>query len=69
MLIHPDGTGHQALLSDSQFEFLPGIAWSPDGQWLVYPSILQRLTLLQVATGLKIPLATTIGLEDPIWRQ
>jgi WD40 repeat protein len=69
MLIHPDGTGHQALLSDSEFEFSPAIAWSPDGQWLVYRSILQRLTLLQVATGLKLPLATTIDLTEPIWQQ
>ena len=68
MLIHPDGTGHQALLSDSEFEFSPAIAWSPDGQWLVYRFILQRLTLMQVATGLKLPLATTIGLADPTWQ-
>jgi len=69
MLIHPDGTGHQALLSDSEVEFSPFIAWSPDGQWLVYRSILQRLTLMQVATGLKLPLATTIDLTEPIWQQ
>jgi hypothetical protein len=69
MLIHPDGTGHQTLLSDSEFEFSPAIAWSPDGKWLVYRSILQRLTLLQLATGLKLPLATTIELTDPIWQQ
>jgi len=68
MLIHPDGTGHQALLSDSEFEFSPAIAWSPDGQWLVYRSILQRLTLMQVATGLKLPLANTIGWSDPTWQ-
>ena len=68
MLIHPDGTGHQALLSDSQFEFWPGMAWSPDGQWLVYRSIRSRLILLQVATGLKLPLANTIGWSDPTWQ-
>ena len=69
MLIHPDGTGHQALLSDSEFEFSPAIAWSPDGQWLVYRFILRRLTLMQVATGLKLPLANTIGWSDPTWQQ
>lgn len=68
MLIHPDGTGHQALLSDSEFEFSPAIAWSPDGQWLVYRFILRRLTLMQVATGLKLPLANTIGWSDPTWQ-
>jgi len=68
MLIHPDGTGHQALLSDSEFEYSPAIAWSPDGQWLAYRFILRRLTLMQVATGLKLPLANTIGWSDPTWQ-
>ncbi len=68
MLIHPDGTGHRALLSDSEFEFSPAIAWSPDGQWLVYRFILRRLTLMQVATGLKLPLAYTIGWSNPTWQ-
>lgn len=66
MLIHPDGTGHQSLLYRGAQEFLPGVAWSPDGQWLLYRGY-DRLVLLQLATGLRLPLATTIGLADPTW--
>ena len=68
MLIHPDGTGHQALLYRG-YELAPSakVAWSPDGQWLVYHTY-DRLALVRVATGLKLPLATTIGLADPTWQ-
>ena len=64
MLIHPDGTGHHALLCCGSW---PAVAWSPDAQWLVYNNP-DRLELVQVATGLKLPLATTIGLADPTWQ-
>lgn len=68
MLIHPDGTGHQPLLNrGSELYPSPFVAWSPDGQWLLY-HCCDRLMLVQVATGLKLPLATTIGLADPTWQ-
>jgi hypothetical protein len=68
MLIRPDGTGHQALL-DRGYEMYPSpaAAWSPDGQWLMY-HIYDRLALVQVATGLQLPLAITIGWTDPTWQ-
>ena len=67
MLIHPDGTGHQALLDrrDDQYPS-PLFTWSPDGQWLLYHTA-DRLVLVQVATGLQLPLSVTIGLMDPTW--
>jgi len=43
------------------------VSWSPDGQWLVYHTH-DRLALVQVATGLKLPLANTIGWSDPTWQ-
>jgi len=67
MLIHPDGTGHQALLDRGDY-LDPAVSWSPDGEWLIYNHGSDRLTLVQVATGLKLPLATTIGLADPTWQ-
>src|SRR5256886_6609212 len=63
ILIHPAGTGNQALLYHGYYT-QPAVSWSPDGQWLVYNDP-DRLELVQVATGLKLPLATTIGLADP----
>ena len=67
MLIHPDGTGHQALLDrrDDQYPS-PLFTWSPDGQWLLYHTA-DRLVLVQVATGLQLPLSATVGLMDPTW--
>ncbi|HKW91024.1 MAG TPA: hypothetical protein VJX92_03935, partial [Methylomirabilota bacterium] len=68
MLIHPDGTGRQSLLYRGyELYFSPAVSWSPDGQWLVYHTY-DRLALVQVATGLKLPLATTIGLVGPTWQ-
>jgi Tol biopolymer transport system component len=68
MLIRPDGTGHQALL-DRGYEMYPSpaAAWSPDGQWLMY-HIYDRLALVQMATGLQLPLSITIGWTDPVWQ-
>jgi hypothetical protein len=69
MLIHPDGTGHQALL-DRRDDLYPSalFTWSPDGQWLLY-HVSDRLVLVQVATGLQLPLAVTLDMVDPTWQQ
>jgi len=68
MLIHPNGTGQQALLVRYPDPLSSNaVSWSPDGQWLVYRTH-DRLAVVQVATGLKLPLATTIGLDDPTWQ-
>jgi Tol biopolymer transport system component len=78
-LIHPDGTGHQALLYRGD-RFNPAISWSPDGQWLVYtgfeyypcpdrPACFTGLKIVQVATGLKLRLPYAAGLTDPTWQR
>jgi len=68
-VIHPDGTGNQTLLFRGQTfgNQLPGTTWSPDEQWLVYRGY-DRLVLLQISTGLQLPLAFTVGWADPIWQ-
>jgi len=68
MLIHPDGTGHRSLLSRGNvLYYAPEVAWSPDEQWLLYRGY-DRLILVQVGTGLQLPLSVTIGLADPTWQ-
>jgi len=68
MLIHPNGTSQQSLIyRGDQVPNSNAVSWSPDGQWLVYHTT-DRLALVQVATRLKLPLATTIGLADPTWQ-
>ena len=78
-LIHPDGTGHHALLYRGDF-LSPPISWSPDGQWLVYTGFkyygcpdrtacFTGLKIVQVATGLTLPLPYTAWLTDPTWQR
>jgi len=68
MLIHPNGTSQQSLINRGAELYLSNaVSWSPDGQWLVYHAP-DRLALVQVATGLKLPLANTIGWSDPTWQ-
>jgi len=78
-LIHPDGTGHHALLYRGDY-LSPAISWSPDGQWLVYTGFkyygcpdrtacFTGLKIVQVATGLTLPLPYTAWLTDPTWQR
>ena len=78
MLIHPDGTGQQALLNRGDNNH-PAVSWSPDGQWLIYfgfnyygspdqPTGFFGLKIVNVATGLRLPLPFAGGLTDPTWR-
>jgi hypothetical protein len=72
MLIHPDGTGHQSLLFRGD-QSLPGIDWSPDGQWIVFWGYDQStrfggLHVVQVSTGLQLPLGFAGGLAEPTWQ-
>ena len=68
-MIRPDGTGDQVLVFRGQTfgALTPGTTWSPDGQWLIYRGY-DRLILLQVSTGLRLPLPFTIGWADPVWQ-
>ncbi len=67
MLIHPDGTGHQPLVDRGDVWYPSNLfTWSQDGEWLLYHTS-DRLVLVQVATGFQLPLAVTIGLQDPTW--
>ena len=74
MLIHPDGTGQIALLIRYDGFDLPGVAWSPDGQWLLYRGYDSArrwggLFLVQITTGLRLPLPFAVGLAWPTWHQ
>ncbi len=62
MLIHPDGTGHQMLLNRGDFVTRTA-SWSPDGQWLVSSG----LVIVEVGTGLTLPLPFAVGLTDATW--
>jgi hypothetical protein len=46
-----------------------GIDWSPDDRWIAgYDVASRRLEVVQVATGLRIPLPYSEALSEPAWR-
>jgi Tol biopolymer transport system component len=74
--MRPDGSGVRAV-SPAGREYVPGVQWSPDGQWLITRFSPTRgwagttVALLHVETGLEIPLPWTTGYGGyglPAWR-
>jgi hypothetical protein len=65
-VIRPDGTGQRAFSSD-----LYGVNWldfSPDGKWLLVGSVNAPVTLFEVRTGMRLPLATLKAFRATAWR-
>jgi hypothetical protein len=48
--------------------FDPGLAWSPDGVWLLGHRMPGPLVLVRVVDGLEIPLPYATELWQPSWR-
>jgi len=77
-LVRPDGTGlRRVTLSDRQY--LAGLTWSSDGRWLLAHATIKGLgstvVVIEVATGMELPLGFTKGWWDsnndasvPAWR-
>lgn len=61
-----DGTGLRALTPVGQ-GFAIAIDWSPDGQWLLARDSY-ALELIQVSSGMILPLGYTTSMSDPVWR-
>ena len=74
--IRSDGTGARALSPPGR-KYVPGVKWSPDGQW-IFAAFEPRdgwagttVTMLNVSTGLEIPLSWTTGYGNfppPLWK-
>lgn len=66
-VVHPDGTGlRQASAAGESYE--PSVSWSPDGKWLVTTHYGPYVEVIEVATGLRLPMMFTGNLTDPAWR-
>jgi hypothetical protein len=64
--IRPDGSGRHTISPPGRVYL--DFAWSPDGRWLVAkPSDRAGLELIEVATGLSIPLPFA-GVDNPVWK-
>jgi Tol biopolymer transport system component len=64
---HPDGTALRAA-SPAGHRYEPWTSWSPDGHWLMAEHEGPFIEVLEVATGLRLPLAFTGYLTTPAWR-
>jgi Tol biopolymer transport system component len=53
--------------SEYSWTYAGGNSWSPDGEWIV-ASALQRLLVVNVKTGLTIPLPWSEDYTDPDWK-
>ena len=63
-VVKSDGTGQRALGAGAAFGW--AFDWSPDSQWLVVYS--SSIALIQVQTGLVLPLGYATGLGQPAWK-
>ena len=64
-VIRPDGTGLRRV---SGYGYEPWASWSPDGRWLVAERFGPFVDVIQVETGLTLPLGFTGYLTTPAWR-
>lgn len=66
-VVNADGTGNHQVSATGRRYDARGLDWSPDGQWLIARSD-STLDLIQVATGLTLPLGYAAAYHLPSWR-
>ena len=66
-VVRPDGTGGRRLAPDMNYTW--GIDWSPDGKYIIARAEgTWVLELIEVATGVRLPLGYTRRMLSPAWR-
>lgn len=69
-VVRPDGTGDRSLGVGS---FEPSFDWSADGEWIVFDTWVDRsysrLELVNISTGMRLPLGYTRGALMGTWRR
>ena len=68
-LIHPDGSGDRQLIVGA---YNPGGTWSPDGRYFIgyrAEGDINRLELIDVAAGARLPLVYKEAWFAPSWRR
>ncbi len=61
-VVNPDGSNLRAVTSSTRL-YIPGATWSPDGHWLLAHDGSVAV-LVEVATGMELPLPFTAGWAD-----
>ena len=65
-IMNPDGSGSRLISMPGRLYIDSQISWSPDGEWIAARS--EVIDLIQVSTGLTLPIAGTGTLLHPSWR-
>ena len=65
-VIKPDGSGGHAVGSGAGYEW--SFDWSPDSKWIIARAPGNTLEVIQVSSGLRLPLTFTAGLSAPTWK-
>ncbi len=67
-IVSPDGSGER-IISEAGKIYLEGpFSWSPDGRWLLAKSRLGPLDVIDVGSGLTLPLPFSDMLYNPAWQ-
>ena len=66
-IVRPDGTGLRRITAEDQ-GYAAGASWSADGRWIAAEHHGPYVELIEVQTGLTLPLAFTGYLRTPAWR-
>jgi hypothetical protein len=67
-LVNADGTGLRTLSEPGRLYLEGAFDWSPDGQWILARSAAGVLELVNVGSGLTLPLPYTGSLYNPAWQ-
>jgi hypothetical protein len=66
-VVRPDGSGLRTIsVGNRQYEI--GVSWSPDGRWVAASRLSTgQVELINVQSGITLPLAFTTGTFEPVW--
>jgi len=67
-VMHSDGSGQRTVTAEGR-QYEPSLDWSPDALWIVARAAdSSRLELINVQSGVALPLGFTTILHEPSWR-
>lgn len=69
-VMNPDGTNRRTLTRSGD-RYLPHLDYSPDGRYVIATSAAGVLTVVEVATGIEVPVRVTrlqAALVAPVWK-
>ncbi len=68
-IMRPDGSDQRPITDPVTQRYSFGFDWSPDEAWLVAANVFTgRIEIVNVETGMTLPLAFTGGMTSPSWK-